>query len=206
MANRSAVCGIAGQTYCKYAKFAYTTTEKLNVGYANSDYWVYILCFTTPAFIGKGKKLTISLTAAPISITTIDLRYALCTTDENYSAYTYTAGAVTEDSQLATGTLALTSATAGTMAAQTLEIDTDQLAPETTYYLYLWAANSNYCLGLVDAVENHTVSIEYALPGGVRIRTASEEGRLHLVAVHTSAGWKRHIPVVYTAQGWKTGG
>lgn len=201
---RTAQCSIGGQAYCVYDKGEYTMDTQEYVGNSGSKYYVYILKLTAPAFTGKAKKITFRLNASTIDLTSMSLRFALCTSDANYQSYRNQHGAVTEATQIASGVLEMSSAEKNAMELRELTIETNALRPGTDYYLYLWASSNLYCLGLMDVASAHAAEIAY-ISGGARINDGGTVKRFPAVIWNGSA-WKRYIPVVYTASGWKRQG
>ena len=167
------------------------------------NYYVYCLQFTTPEFSGKSVKIAFDMSMKKNAADNPMLQYALCTSTENSKDYFFKTTAVEDDTQLASGSkeFALTT----TYATYTIELETNDLKPNTTYYLYIWAG-SQYSLSFVNTKENHTIILTYKANGGVRIKTSSAENVLHAAVIYSGGTWKRYIPVVYTPSGWKRQG
>ena len=156
-------CIIDGQVSYVYSFSEYTTTDQVYVGHwANENkHYVYNLKFTTPEFSGTCDSIVFDLRMSTIDVTNFNLRYALCTSNSNYSNYTYTGNEVEDSTQIASGVITLNSTAINTIESRTLTISTNDLLPNTTYFLYLWAYGNNneYCLGLVDVASSHAVHI-----------------------------------------------
>lgn len=189
-------CEILGQTYL-YQGYEYTATRQDYVGNSGSRYYGFVLKFQTPKFGGKSEQLQLRLNLATISTKAFDLRWALCASDENYTAYMSTGAEVSDANQIAAGVLGLNSQTAGTMEPRALDIDTAALLGETTYYLFLWACGTNYCLGLADVATAHSASVLCKSRGGARIG-----GALYAPVIKVSAGFRRYVPLIWDGKRW----
>ena len=200
MAEKNALCTIAGQNGFTESHSTYST-DGTYAGYGNEKYWIYILKLRTPAFRGKSRKIRFDLMIHGVSVEKSDLRYALCSSDENWASYRYTDKEVADPAQLTAGVLNMTGLTSsGKIYA--IEIDTAELRPDTDYYLYLWDHDTTAGLVRMSNAANHTVTVSYRQTGGARIFVDGAP-KLFPAIIWTGTKWKRFIPIVYTADGWK---
>ena len=174
-----------------------------NVENNSNVYRIYCLRFKMPKFSGKSVKLTVGLSLQRLSNSTVTFNYALCTSADNCQNYCWKMGDVTDDTQIVSGNQQFT--ILANYGLVTLDIETDALKSEETYYLYVWG-KSQYSLSTVNTIDNHTVALTYKSNGGVRITTSAAQNKLHAAVIYVNGAWKRYIPVVYTANGWKRQG
>lgn len=193
---KTVTCDILGQTYL-YQGYEYTATRQDYVGNSGSRYYGYVLKLRTGKISGKSEFIRLLLNLATISTKTFDLRWALCTSDENYSAYMNTGAEVSDGNQIASGVLSLSSQAAGTMEQRPLEISTAELQSETEYYLFLWAYGTSYCLGLADVATAHSAVVQYKSRGGAWIG-----GLPYAAVIQTNAGFARYVPVIWVGSRW----
>ena len=135
---------IIGQTY---NGSAYGTSSAYAGFNYNNEYYTYRLQFTTPEFAGKPQKLTFNLAwKRPLvnskTVSDFSLRYAILTTDNQLSKYRNTKNEVTDTTdRLVAGIVNITGVDKdGDIGA--FEIPITEIAPSTTYYLYLWGDGS----------------------------------------------------------------
>lgn len=162
-------CTIVGQCYNGSASTAYgTSTAYAGFNY-NSEYYTYRLQFTTPEFTGKSTQLTFNIqwrkpNVNGSTVADFSLRWALMTTDDQLSLYKDHKNEVADATdRLATGRVDLNVPADYTVASFTIE--TTQLTPNTTYFLYMWGDGStgkqqNY--SRATPTSNHTVVLESA--------------------------------------------
>ena len=144
-----------GRDYC-YAGYY--------VGMEWTEYWyVYCMRIKTPKFSGKSEKIAFNISIKYEANHTVNLRYALCSSVENVSNYTFTRNEVVDDTQLAAGTITVNMTE--DYDVFTIELESDALKPETDYYLYMWGGDTDYSLVKIDTPENHSVEITYK--GGI---------------------------------------
>lgn len=163
---KTAACSIIGQTYATgNGTFgAYATTGNKYAGANSSSIYAYILQFETGNFSGKSEKLEINLSVKTMYHADLDLRYALATSDENKNSYRSTFNAVSDPNQIATGSFDMTGLSTSAYNVRTLSIDTADLKPNTTYYLFLWGPDRN-CGTNLDATANHSGVLYYKSAG-----------------------------------------
>ena len=126
-------------------------TAAAYMGYGNgSNYYDYVLAFTTGAFAGKSKTITLNIKMynSGLGTSSRTYRWALLSSDANAKGsstttnfYYNTAKEVVDENQIAQGTV--TWAEVNKDNHKTLTIDTDALKGSTTYYLVLWASSTN---------------------------------------------------------------
>ena len=205
MATRSSACTMQGQTAFTNSLGSYDMSSSKYAGYVSGDgnYWVCIIKFKTPKFSGISEKLTLKIGIRKQVSEECKLRYALCASDKNYSKYIKTTGTVSDSTQIKTGTLTASGLTSS-FKKYTIEVNTEDLNKETTYYLYLWSASTyTGSYALIDAAKNHAFTLVYRLTGGGRICTAAGTVKMFPAVIYTANGWRRFVPMVYTADGWK---
>lgn len=117
---------------------------------------------TTPKFIGISTSLGIDLN---ILTTQQPVRFALCSSNQNYAMYKNAPAAVNDPHQIASG-----SVTDGLFTIKTTE-----LKSETDYYLFLWIASDMVysSIGYLYAAEGHSFTLNYTAGGTVHIETDS---------------------------------
>lgn len=158
-------CTINGQ---KGRANAYTTTGGFYCGViteSSTKYYNYCLKFTTPTFSGTSSSVTFKINARhnQPKDSTVVLRYALCSSDANFSKY-QTSGTPSDSSQIKTGTVSFTVASAYSNTSFT--VSTTGLKSATTYYLIIYSRagytsqNSIY----ISASTNHTATLNYTVP------------------------------------------
>ena len=201
MKTKEVSCTIQGQAGFTTSLVEYSSASTY-VSYANDAYWVYVLKFTTPKFSGASQKIAITLNTSYVAVSDAYLRWALCTSDKNHENYRWTWGEVEDETQIKTGTWDWRDIT--NSKDYTLEIETDALDGNTTYYLYLWVRTKTG-VAMVNSLDRHSVVVTYFKSGGARINDGGTVKRFPAVIWNGSA-WKRYIPVVYTASGWKRQG
>lgn len=118
-----------------------TSTVKMGVGYSSPSYNYYpcYLKFKTPTTFTKFDDIVFYIKLTGTNYKTIELirtmRYALCTSDSNYSSYANIYNAVSDKNQIATGTFNTNTANGSTI---TIKISSVSLNPGTEYYLIIW--------------------------------------------------------------------
>lgn len=127
------------------------------------EYMVYFLKFTTPDFYSTSEELKIEIKMQNnnnYKESNQTVRYALCTSDENYHLYLDTVDAVSDPYQITTGTFQEVN---GDNKVSTILIKTDRLQGNTTYYLLVWdshKSSSTSDLVHVMPATNHTVTLK----------------------------------------------
>lgn len=175
-----------------------------NAGHSDDGYYLFCMKFETPDFHGRSIKIQVGLSMQKLSSQNPTLRFALCTSADNHKRYYQAAtGEVVEENQIVTGVQAF--ALTGDYATYSVELETKELQPNTTYYLFVWAGAA-YSLTRLAGKEAHRVALIYATRGGARLKTATSEGALHAAVIKTASGWKRFVPIIFTPAGWKRQG
>lgn len=132
-----------------------------NIQGSTQVWYTFALKFTIPEFIGVSESLTFTLSVSDGVGDPVNLRYAICTSDANFASYRGTGGAVADEYQVATGTIAFTGLQSNA-AEQIFSIPTTKLKGGS-YYLILWAASSEggqeYVT--VEYPSDHTVVLGY---------------------------------------------
>jgi hypothetical protein len=120
--------------------WSYSSTAARYAGWSGDTYYVTFVQFKTPSFTGKSTSVDFNMYMQKGVGTTANLRYAICTSDANHSSYHQTASAVTDSYQIVSGTTSLTGLSS-TATSYKINIVTDKLQPNTTYYLALWSSD-----------------------------------------------------------------
>lgn len=200
MANAN--CTIVGR---RKSDGSYDTASSAYVGYGSSTtFYPYALQFILPSFTGASSAIEFSLSMYGgyrngSSSKTVNLRWALCTSDANIDSYN-TAGAVSDVNQLASGTVTFDGLSSGTSAIKTLNIPTAALKPGGNYYLILWGDNSSGCSGdtaTMNAASKHSAVLEYG-SGVARIGDL-----VATVCRDTGTGWEFLIPNKEDGTSWE---
>ena len=170
----TANCTIVGQkgrgdtTYAAKAQY---------VGYNTSGtYYDYTLSFITGDFKGISQAITLNIKMSNSSQgNPRTYRWALLTSDANVmgssnNLYRNTAKAVTDENQLAQGTVTWNDVNKNTH--KVLTIETAELKPNTNYFLVLWAySTSPTSLLTVSEVEEHgDILVEYIAETGSYVK------------------------------------
>lgn len=180
-------------------------TDKTNyVGFNYSDWYPVAVKFTTPSFVGTSASVTFSLglKRGPrngTSSAVLDLRYALCTSDENLTKYDKTTAVVSDANQITAGTVTFSELTS-TYTGKNLTIQTTQLKGNTTYYLILWGNNSGgyqQDYGTLSAANAHSLSVEYSSGLGYI------GGAAYTVHIGNGSGFDMYIPYVGNGKDWE---
>lgn len=180
----TATCTVVGQAYgTQGSSISYGTSSTAYAGFNYSDWYPYILKFTTPSFSGKSTSLAFKISILRgkrngSNSTAVSLRYALCKSDAKYSSYDNTTAAVSDTNQITSGTINFTGLTSS-YSAKTLTISTATLSAKTTYYLILWGNNSggysqDYCT--INTSANHSVTLTYATSRTLTISAGTGSG------------------------------
>lgn len=198
----SASCTIVGR---RTGSDTYDTANSAYVGYGSSTtFYPYALKFTAPAFTGASSAVEFSLSMYSgfrngSKSSSVNLRWALCTSDANISSYN-TAGAVADANQIVSGTVTFDGLNSSTSTIKTLTIPTTALKSGVSYFLILWGNNSGGYSGdtaTMNAASKHSAVLEYN-SGVVRI------GDLTAVAYRdTGSGWEVLIPEKENGTEWK---
>lgn len=138
------------------------------MGYGSSNYYEYVLSFTTGNFSGKSQAITFSLQMGNSSQgASRTYRWALLNSDssvvgrDSANLYFNKNTAVTDPNQLAQGTITWPDMNKDTQ--KVLTIETDAIVGTTNYFLVLWAyAASPTSLVTVSSIQNHAgVTVEH---------------------------------------------
>lgn len=164
--QRSGYRSTSGNMSWSESASSYNTTYSASwsAGYdsSGSRYNVYFLKFTTPEFSNTSKELKVEIKMqnnSYYSESDPTVRYALCTSDENYSLYLDTLDAVNDPYQIATGTFQEVN---GDGEISTILIETDELKSNTTYYLLIWDAHRDNIIATSTTAmpaSNHTITL-----------------------------------------------
>ena len=208
----SANCTIVGRLK---GDGSFDTTNAAYVGYGNlttPDLYPYWLKFTVPTFTGASSAVTFTLSMLRgmrngQNSSTVNLRWALCTSDANIASYNTAAacGGVSDPYQIASGTVTFDGLT-NAYSAKTLTIPTTALKSGVSYFLVLWGDSSAGHVGdtaTMDASTKHSAALEYN-SGVVRIRRGSE-WKTGIVYIRRGSEWKVGIPYVRRGNEWKVG-
>ena len=132
-------------------------------------YGVYVLQFTTHSFYGVSTNIKISISIYQADhygdIVDIPIRYAICKSDSNKDMYRHTSSSVSDENQLVSGVFTIPSVSS-TSEWHEIMINTPKIEPNTTYYLFLWAASDshdtvNRFLNYTPWMTNEHIVIEY---------------------------------------------
>lgn len=201
----SSNCTVVGQVYANNNGGWGSYGPSAPYAGANStNKYTWMMQFTTPSFTGVCKKLTINLSAKIQSsyYTTINIRYALLSSDANRDSYKNKLGAIEDSNQISTGiypTMNLTSA----YQHFTLELDLKTLTPDTTYYLILWGSSngtSTNTLTNMNTAENHIIVIHY--DDGLLYIDDGTNLVSHQCYIDNGTGFDLYLPYVDTGTGW----
>lgn len=179
----------------------WSSSREAYAGHANSVYYVAEFAFTTPAFIGISKKITLSLSTKYSYNRYPSFRYAIVSTDNNKNRYVNTLSAVSDPNQLASGS-SYWDYLSSSYEDREITIPCEGLKPNTQYVLFLWAHDLSN-LALYNLPAEHWFRIEYD-QGLVRI----DDGEKILTAVpyiDTGTEWVRAMPYIDTGESWKLG-
>lgn len=206
MANNIA-CTVVGREWSHNGTI--TSEYAQGAGYAGYNgvyYYLYILKFTTPAFSGKSESLTFRLPCDKLTGEKAVLRYAVCTSDANHSSYAYAYGAVADNTQLATGEVTMEGLTTITTYEE-IAVQTDQLQPNTSYYLYLWSANgkSDDTGGCVTLMNSAGITVTMGYLSGIVLVQTGEGVKTAFVDVYLNGVWHENcFPDVFVDGVWET--
>lgn len=156
---------------------------------SGSRYNVYFLKFTTPELCDTSKELKVEIKMqnnSYYSESDPTVRYALCTSDENYSLYLDTLDAVNDPYQIATGTFQEVN---GDGEISTILIETDELRSNTTYYLLIWDAHR----------DNIVATSTTAMPASNHVIILSCEDRNNPIYY---SEFIKYIPYIDTGATW----
>ena len=176
-----------------------------NAGHSSDGYYLFCLKFETPQFAGKSAAIRFGLCMQMLSTKNPVLRFALSTSSDNHKQY-YEAGIgpAVDDNQLASGEQSFT--LTADYATYTVELETEELQPNTTYYLFVWAGALNSLTRFASTID-HSATVVLKASGGVRITTSEVKNKLHAVIINTAdSGWKRFVPIIWTGSAWKRQG
>ena len=123
---------------------SYATNQVAYAGYDGGTHRVTAIKLTTPAFSGDPTALVLNMYPYKGVGTDVTLRWAICTSDANYSKYCGTSSAVTDANQIASGTVDISSISSSVSSSskKTLTLSSTKLKASTTYYVMLWSAGT----------------------------------------------------------------
>lgn len=174
-------------------------------GYASSVYFTDVIKFTTPEFRGVSQQLEMGLYVYVGVGSEATVRYALCTSDANKGKYMKTTAAVADEYQIAAGTVSFEGLTTD-VEKRSFTIETAKLEPDTTYYLFLWAAGQTGVSLQTpsSAWGEFTAEVTY-ISGAVMIPT--EEGEVLAVPeIYVGGAWVTPVMEIYAGGAWVTPG
>ena len=200
----------------QYPYYGYHDNKELHLhrlhhaGY-HDWYTTSVIRFKTPNIPVKITQLNLGLKSIR-SVRTGKIRYAICTSDENYELYMNVYGAVADENQLTGGTFEVTFA-GGTSASDpttdySIEIPCDKLRHNTTYYLFLWSGDKDYNSGHIsfseELPESSYIDMEIVyLNGAIRI-SKDNELKVHLCYIDNGENWTLFAPYIDTGESWST--
>lgn len=205
MAMKNIACTNLAQAYSG-VNWDYNTYGVAYAGYANASvYGVTILRFDVPKFTGIAEDLMLGIYASIGVGATAQLRWALCSSDENRNAYQNTTGPVTDPNQLDSGTVTFAGMD-NSVAKREAMIRTSKVRGGETYYLIMWASGQTgiSVKSVVGAYGNHSVVLGYN-QGIIRVKLGGAQ-KPCMVFVKTGGKVRQAIPYVKTASGVKPGG
>lgn len=138
MPGGSVAADVKGQASGGTSIGGYSTSNADYAGYNGSAYYGYVLKFAVGALPGTSVGVDVKLRMYQGIGTNATMRYALCTSDANKANYVGVSGAVEDVHQIAAGTVTFENLTKD-RAVSSIIIDTDRIASNTEYYLFLWA-------------------------------------------------------------------
>lgn len=216
MATNSTNATIVGQIYSFLSNISnkeYNTTDAAYAGRNELDqYYAYVLKFTTPEFQGVSQNIDVAIWMYNnLNDTTVTLRYALCTSDANKTSYVNTSEIVSDTNQIATGTvtfdeLALSlDALAIAKKSQTFSIETEKVESNKTYYLFLWAFDSEDTgVEIISATSDyyggHSVSIGYN--SGIIYIDNGSSFDAYQCYIDNGSSWDLCIPYIDNGSNW----
>jgi hypothetical protein len=132
-----------------YTSLSSYSDSLVYAGYAD-DWRLYAasIKFTAPTFSGISESVTFTINMGEGLSTTATLRYAICTSDANIKSYMNTSEEVSDQYQIASGTINVTAPNEGYINTNTFTINTTKLQSDSTFYLILWAGASDSSGGM----------------------------------------------------------
>ena len=199
MATNSEKCVIVGQCYYNGTWKEYSAAQAY-VGKDGSSYYPYILKFTTPSFSGASESVNFVFSLTKGVETYIDVQYALCSSDNNKNSYVGKYGDVTDSYKIVSGKMQFsglsTQATSGSLA-----INTSELKPGTTYYLYLWTQTSSSSYATINNTSLMNITLNYN-QGLVYICDDKKNSVPYQAYVYNGKDWDALIPYIYDGKEW----
>lgn len=154
---------------------------------------VAIIKFTTPSFTGISKTLKLKYSAREVYAKNgghVELRWALCTSDDNKDSYVGTGSAVTDSNQVASGTITHTNATSS-YSNWEITVSSTSISASTTYYLFLWTKTNN---------DGYSYLMELKGPSNHSFKLETYDGVVH---IYDGTDWKTAICWIYDGEEWK---
>lgn len=178
-----------------------SSTTYYIVGYNNSNRYAGVLKFKTPSFSGVSTSITFNF-YAQIRSTESNLRYAICSSDSNATKYMGTTSAVSDTNQILSGTISLTSVSSTEISKKTINVSTDKLKSNTTYYLFLWCSNNTniQVYDVMSSTRGASVSLVYE--GGIIYIDNGESFDSYQVYIDNGTSWDMYIPYIDNGSGW----
>lgn len=191
---------IEGQAY-SYTTLGDYANKSGYAGYSGSSYYTNAIKFTTPDFVGASESIEIGLIMRTGVGASATLRYAVCTSDANKAAYMSTTDDVTDENQIATGTVTFEDLKSDSQK-RTFTIATSKIKPNATYYLFLWASGkTGVSLDKTSgAGGDFTVIVSYN-SGLVYIDNGSAL-EAYQCYIDNGSDWDLHIPYIDNGTSW----
>ena len=194
MEEKTVACGNLAMAFSA-GDWAYGTDNSGVAGYS-SGYKVAVLRFDVPAVPGAAKYLDVGMVISKVTTADATVRWAVCRSDANRGKYLDTSDEVTDENQVASGTIPFEGLT-NTLGMRTFRIPVKGIR-KGTWYLILWASELKgiYIRSAVSSYGEASVSVVYT--GGI-VRIKTPEG-VKAVGVYNGQR-KRLIPHVKTPTG-----
>lgn len=153
--------GYSGITELRYGE------THMEFGATSAYYRVGVIKFTVPFNVVKCTQINVTFGSNTDTGRTGYLRYALCTSDSNYTSYFNTWDVVSDSNQIDIGRFNITYTSESTN--QFVIYNTGSVLKGETYYLFIWAGNrqtsSGYLLYQEDTPIDSVVTIEFVCDG-----------------------------------------
>ena len=199
-----------------------TENSSAYAGSATGYYYTTKITFKTPSFSGTPGSITFKLAMSQFVGTSVNLRYAICSSDANKASYCNTFSAVSDANLIIAGTANITGLTTGLSASELykeITINASELASNKTYYLFLWSSTSEAtnpkCVVIqpqgayldANTKVNHTISITVGSGGdggqsGLVYIDNGTSFEAYQVYIYNGSGWDLYIPYIDNGSGW----
>ena len=172
-----------------------TPTYSITGGQIRLSYpYVGIIKFSTLDFNGVSSRVLICPELLEHS-DAITFRYALCTSDNNIWNYFDTKEDVEDSYQIASGQFSAESV----YGSVGVEIKTDKLLKNHTYYFIMWASNGLRYLYNDSRIYNATV---YYFDGGIVYINNGSEFEPYICYIDNGTSWEAYIPCIDNGTSW----